>query len=472
MAAVAHMKGDGMSLPSQLSDTDQALVSGYDAHGKTLPGADHDWLARRRANAMALVGERGLPHRRVEEWKYTDLKAKLKGALGYAAPDLGEGDVSLGADPFAGIEGHHIVFVNGVFRSDLSDVSGLMPEAMAKPLSEVMTENPDWLVEYFGDVPEGAAAAPQALNMAAARDGVCIYVEAGKRVGKPIRLIHVTTAAAGGHVVPLRHLVLLCEGARAEIIESHFGADAEERIVSQVSEIHLQDRAVLHHIRSQQDGAGSVHLGAINVQVGEGARYTTVALTTGGDLTRNEVMTRFTGGDGYVSVSGAAMLMGAQHCDNTTVIDHAVADCESHELFKNVIADKARGVFQGKIIVARDAQRTDGYQLSQGLLLSPTAEVDTKPELEIYADDVKCSHGATIGALDDDAIFYLRTRGIPLGEAKSLLVGAFVGDVLEQIDNESVREALTAHVHSWLDTNKDRVANAISGPRALENGDD
>jgi Fe-S cluster assembly protein SufD len=154
------------------------------------------------------------------------------------------------------------------------------------------------------------------------------------------------------------------------------------------------------------------------------------------------------------------------------VIDHAVPDCESHELFKNVLADKARGVFQGKIIVARDAQRTNGYQMSRGLLLSPGAEADTKPELEIYADDVKCSHGATVGALDDTSIFYLRSRGIPEGEAKALLVGAFVAEVLDQIDDETVRGALTTHVDKWLEANRSRIEGAASADAFGGEGDD
>ncbi len=446
----------------ELNDTEQAFVTEY-AEAKTrLPGAERDWVGALRTGGMDVFRTAGLPHRRVEEWKYTDLRGRLQDSLPPMAPADGavlrEG---FGTDPFEAFAGPAMVFVNGFWREDLSSLGELPDGVSVEPLSQALKRDGADLEALFDHPLPERPQATHGLNLALMRDGAVLRVADGTVVEAPIRLVFLTTEAGAGQAAHTHNLIAVGSGAKATLLESHVGAPGA-RLATIGAHIHVAENGVLNHIKVQNDTRDAIHVASHFVRLAGHARYEGFALTAGGRLTRNESFVRFDGPEAFARTDGVTLMIDAQHADNTVVIDHAVPDCESHQLFKNVLADQARGVFQGKIIVRQDAQRTDGYQLSQGLLLSPRAEADTKPELEIYADDVKCSHGATIGALDSESIFYLRSRGLPEGDAKALLVEAFVGEALDEVPEEAVREALRAAVAGWLAVNRDRVVAAAA----------
>ena len=394
-----------------MSGTD--LLDGFDL--AALPGAST------REAAAARVRAGGWPTKRDEAWHYTDLAAGLRGfALGPAPA------VEVAAElP----EGPRVVFVNGRFDAARSAA-------------------PDW-VSQLGD----AAADPArggvvvALNTALAEDGVAITLAPGQQGGT---LFLVALAASRGETMPAiapRHRIVLGAGATLTLIETARGEGSY--LHAPVFEVDLGAGARLNHYRLQDESAEAVHVATIFAEIAGGAGYESFTLNRGARLSRNETHARLTGPAADVHLNAAQLLAGTQHGDVTTVVRHDAPDCASRQTVKSVLAGAARGVFQGRIEVDRIAQKTDGYQMNQALLLSDEAEIDSKPELEIFADDVKCSHGATIGALDPEQLFYLRSRGVPAAEAKSILIRAFLDEALEPVTDEAARAVFEAAIGAW-----------------------
>jgi len=392
-----------------------------------------------RQQAANYVAKSGLPHRRIEEWKWTDLRrlvdqaypAAIGGNL--ASADL---DTLLAVSPFGELAGSRLVFVNGVFDESRSQ----LPESVS--LSTLAkTDNAEFTLRD-GDIID-------ALNLTYASDGVIISVAKGKKVEKPIELVFIT-APDQPATVTTRNVITLEEGAELTILETHIGHD-DAYVANTVSEISIADNAIFHRVRLQEDGEKSIVLSNTAVTLGADAKLQDFTFTLGGKTVRNQGFVTFAGENTSANMSGSYMLAGKQHVDTTLVVNHAVPDCQSRELFKCVMDENARGIFQGKVIVARDAQKTDGQQSVNALLLSDGAEFDAKPELEIYADDVWCGHGATSGDLDESQLFYLKTRGIPEKQAKALLIAAFAAAAFEEIENEDVRDILTDLAQNWLD---------------------
>jgi Fe-S cluster assembly protein SufD len=281
-------------------------------------------------------------------------------------------------------------------------------------------------------------------------DGLVLEVPAGSSAGV-LELLSIATGGARrpGAFHP-RHLVRLESGARLTLIETAMGPVQDGvTLHNPVFEIEVAEGATLVHARLQQEGRQGFHLSNVHARVAAGGTYDNFTLNAGGRLVRNEIHIALTGPRAAAHMNGAQLLAGGQHADTTTFLDHAAPDCASRQTYKTVLAGKSRGVFQGKILVRQAAQKTDGYQMNQALLLSPDAEMDSKPQLEIYADDVKCSHGATVGELDHDQLFYLRSRGVPEPAARSLLIQAFLAEAVEGVTDEVAREALTAAVAGW-----------------------
>jgi Fe-S cluster assembly protein SufD len=387
-------------------------------------------LARRREEALARFAEAGLPTPRQEAWKYTNLVG-LK-HFGFArtepAPAL---DVAPALLP----DGRHrIVFANGVFRPELSRMEG--------PLATLVEARED----EIGAVAEREASPLVALNEGLARDGYLLRLPAGLVVAEPIEVIHVMTGGAAH----LRNLIVAGRGAQATIVERHVGLGEAESATNAVTELDLGPEAEIRIWKLQEESAGAHHLAFTAARLATNARFESAILTLGARLSRNETHVRLDGRGAACRLDGAYALRDRQHCDNTTVVTHAAPGCASRQTFKGALDDRARGVFQGKVWVAQEAQKTDAHQLSRALLLSDRAEIDAKPELHIYADDVKCSHGATAGELDEDALFYLRARGVPEAEARGLLVEAFLNDAFEGVANEIVRDAFAARIAAWV----------------------
>jgi Fe-S cluster assembly protein SufD len=412
-----------------------------------LPGAEPIRVLREKA--LRLFAEKGLPHRRVEEWKYTDLRVLLR----EMAPLAGKPDARAIAeakknDLLANIGAREITFVNGAFVAELSNLKGLEKGLSISPLADALSSDP-MLPQLLAGLNPSKYDAVFALNTAALNEGVVIDIAAGAQIAKPIHIRHVVT---GTSPVSVFGRVLLKTGkkSQATLVQSHSGPDAVAYQTNTVFQLSIADDAELDVVRVQAEGDRAIHLSMMIGAAGRESRVRSFALTTGAAISRHTVPFAFAGKDVRASISGATLLRNKQHADMTLEVDHALPGGESRELFKTVLDDESRGVFQGLIVVRPDAQKTDGRMMSAALLLGEAAEMDNKPELEIFADDVQCAHGATTGALDDDLLFYLRARGIPKKEAESLLIQSFFGEAIEQIENAKIRDAVMNLASGWL----------------------
>jgi Fe-S cluster assembly protein SufD len=303
--------------------------------------------------------------------------------------------------------------------------------------------------------PQGQPLA--ALNTMLFEDGLVVTVPAGV-AGGMLDLVSVATETERPAAFHPRHLIRLEAGASLTLIETATGPEGARYLHNPVFEIEVAEGATLVHARLQQEAPRAFQLATVYASVAAGGTYDNFTLNAGGRLVRNEIHTTLTGPKAACHMNGAQLLGAGQHADTTTFLDHAAPDCASRQTYKTVLAGKSRGVFQGKILVRQIAQRTDGYQMNQALLLSPEAEIDSKPQLEIYADDVKCSHGATVGELDAEQLFYLRTRGIPEARARSMLVEAFLTEAVEGVNDAGARAALEAAVTGWWEKQAEAAA--------------
>ena len=415
-----------------------ALADSFAAAKGRLPGAGA--LATLRAEAFRQFSTSGLPHRRVEEWKYTDLRALMRDAKPLAgAPDAAaKASASNAGASLASIEGRRIVFIDGAFAPELSDLAGLEAGLSIRSMGEALAAGDPQVTSLLGKlVPTDDVAV--ALNTAFMGDGAVIRVGEGAALARPLHLVF---ANAGGTpaAVFIRSLVVIEKCARAS-----------EHQVNAVLELKVGDEAHVDHVKITGEGAGALHVSTLMAAVGAHARFNEFLFTTGGTVVRNQMFVRFDGEGTIAGIRGASLLRGRQHADTTLIADHVAADCTGREMFKSVVDDEGRAVFQGKIIVRPDAQQTDARMATHALLLSETAEADNKPELEIFADDVQCGHGATSGDLDEDLLFYLKARGIPAKDAEALLIQAFVGEAVEGIEHAGLRDALMEQVVAWLE---------------------
>ena len=425
-----------------------ALATSFAAAKRALPGAAA--VAALREDAFRRFDAEGLPHRRIEEWKYTDLRALMRDAKPLAAvPDAAaKARAEQAAASLEMIDARRIVFVDGAFVPELSDLAGLEPGLTIRSMAQMLVAGDPRLAARLGKVvPTDDVAV--ALNTAFMGDGAVIHVAAGAALARPIHLVFVNAGGEGASVF-VRSLVVIEKGARAMLVESHLGAGIREDQVNTVLELEVGDDAHVDHIKITGEGAGTLHLSTLMAAIGAHARFNAFLFTTGGAVVRNQAFVRFNGEGTIAHIGGANLLKGRQHADTTLVADHAVAACTSREVFKSVLDEEGRSVFQGKIVVRPHAQKTDAKMATHALLLSEIAEADNKPELEIFADDVVCGHGATSGDLDEDLLFYLRARGIPAKEAEALLIQAFVGEAVEGIEHAGLRDALMDHVAAWL----------------------
>ncbi len=432
----------------QRSEAETAYLEAFAEAGEVLPKAQ--WLEPARQAARDSFAETGLPHRRDEAWRWTDLRTVLD--TGFPPALTGsQSEVPAGVkSPFTALDRHVIMFVDGHLRAELSDYEGLCGAAQCVCIDEDLDDAPQWLREKFGSAFTDEHDAVSALNTVFLTGGIAISVPAGTKVDKPVELIFVNTGTEP-QTLNTRCLLVLGDGAEITLLETHLGVGDGRYVANSWTEVFLGTGARAEHIKVQNETASAVHLANTHSVIGAGATFNSLCLSAGAQTTRNQIKSRLDGEGGHVGIAGAYMLSDRQHCDTALMVDHAVPECTSGELFKCVMDDHARGIFQGKIIVRPDAQKTDGMQMTQGLLLSETAEFDAKPELEIFADDVRCTHGATCGELDEDQMFYLRSRGIPADEAKSLLIAAFIGEAVDEIESEEIRDLVKAYVAELRD---------------------
>lgn len=430
---------------------EQALAEAYRAGRALLPGGDA--LLDLREAAFREFEARGLPHRRIEEWKYTDLRGLMREAKPLAGPadDAAKARAARAGRTVGDIDARRIVFVDGMLVPELSDLDRLSPGLSIRSMAQALALGDPLVAAHLGKVVDSAGDTTVALNTAFMRDGAVICVADGATVERPIHLVF---AATGAEPVAIygRSLVVVGKGARAMLVESHEATAAHQ--LNAVLELIVGDGAHVDHVKITDGSIEALHISTLLAAIGAHARYNEFGFHAGGGLVRNQLFVRFDGEGAVAGIRGASLLKGRQHMDSTLVADHKAGGCQSRELFKAVLDDQSRSVFQGKIIVRPHAQQTDAKMMTRALMLSQEAEADNKPELEIFADDVQCGHGATAGALDEELKFYLMARGIPQPEAEALLVQAFVGEAVEGIEHAGLRDALMDYVVGWLRTRK------------------
>ncbi|MGA7994663.1 MAG: Fe-S cluster assembly protein SufD [Bradyrhizobium sp.] len=440
-----------MNVALAKTETGRALSDAFALARDRLPGSGK--VSEARQQAFEAYERAGLPHRRIEDWKYTDLRVLMREVLPLAAaPDAAALKRAAAALKLHAIDGaRRLALVDGMFAPSLSETGNLEKGLGIRTLREVLeagdakvqalqaqllgSENPDTMV---------------ALNSAMMTDGLVIEVADGVALTQPLHVVHI---ASGG--VPsamfTRSLLKLGNGASATLVESYISAEGTKAYqVHDSLIVSIGDKARLDQVRLIEDSREAFNISSASVTLGAKAHFNTFGLTSGSNVSRYQATIAFAGEGSRVETNGVNLLNGRQHADSTLFLDHAVPNCESREIFRAVVDDRGHSVFQGRIIVRPGAQKTDAKMMTRALLLSDEAEADNKPELEIFADDVTCGHGATTGALDESLLFYLQARGLPEKEAQALLIQAFVGEAIESIASDALRELAISAAQRWL----------------------
>ncbi|MBI3284100.1 MAG: Fe-S cluster assembly protein SufD [Burkholderiales bacterium] len=408
-----------------------------------LPGAGLPWLRRARAEAMERFAASGFPGLRDEEWKYTSLAALER--LAFPPSPVQRADCAVAAALLATLQlapgaAHLLVFCDGRHAPALSTPGRLPDGVKLLSLAQALEQMPKMLDVLDVLEPRLTDGSGQtvfgALNTALMQDGACLYLPPGASVTQPLHLLFLTTQAAACH---LRNVIVAGDGARASVIEHYAGPDGLPYFNNVVSQIYLAGGAAVCHYKLQQEGRHAFHIAGIHALQGAASRLESHSISLGAALARNDISTSFEAEGCGAILNGLYLTAGRQHVDHHTRIDHKQAGGTSREYYRGILDGISRAVFNGKVVIHAGAQKSDAHQANHNLLLSRDAEIDSKPQLEIHADDVQCTHGATVGQLDDEQLFYLRTRGIEQAMAKSLLVHAFARDVLARIKLDSLR---------------------------------
>lgn len=427
------MKVEDIQSPAiqRYADDSAALAGRLPGHGVT-------WVEKLRRDALERFRALGFPTLRHEDWKYTNVAAVERK---HFAPVATPGEVPaerVAEHVFSDLDADILVFVDGHYAAGLSRIDTLPAGATVQPLSAALTDGAGWLPQALATAPGGSGF--DALNAALWSDGAAIRLEAGARLPRPVHVIFMATG--GEHAAHVRNVVEAGEGTEATVIEHYVSLPGAAMLTTAATRIAMGAKAGVEHVKLLQEDVKSVHVATIRAAQARDSRLTSHSVAMGAQLARNDIEVRFEGPGAEATLNGLYLAGGRQHVDHHTRVDHAVPRCVSREYYRGILDGHGRGVFNGRVMVHEGAQQTDAQQVNNNLLLSRDAEIDTKPQLEIFADDVKCAHGATVGQLDDDMLFYLRSRGIGEATARSLLTYAFANDVLNRIRLEPVRVRL------------------------------
>jgi Fe-S cluster assembly protein SufD len=404
------------------------------------------WLVELRRDGAARFRGTGIPDTRVEAWRFTDLKPLRKREFRWSPEPAALSAEAARAMLLAETGGVRLAFVNGVYAPALS--GGRLPDegAVASSLAAALDEREDPVRGLVGSVANLDRHPFAALNTAFVADGAVIRIPPDTTLEAPIHLLFLTAGDGPPRAAYPRVAIELAHGARARVIEEFVGAPEADTFVAPVTEIVVGENASVDHVKLQREGAKTIHLGTVAARLERNARLTGHSLSVGGRLVRTDVDVLLAGEGSECTLNGLYAVAGRQHVDHHTYVDHASPHTVSRQLYKGVLDGKATGVFNGRVLIREGAQRIDASQTNNNLLLSNEALVNTNPELEIFADDVKARHGATIGQIDEEALFYLRSRGIEHAEARRILIQGFAGEMLERVGIEPLRDALAAYL--------------------------
>ena len=416
------------------------FVEGFNLFQGALNGDAESPLGIRRREAFERFAANGFPTTKHEEWKYTNVSPIQRT---HFRPVLAPEELPEGADDAFGKgfdgDAFRLVFVNGHFSPERSSIGDMPEGVIVKSLASAIRENTELVTDNIAGYPDTFEHAFAALNTAHIRDGAFVFVPKNVVLEKPVFLCYLTVAEGDPVVTYPRTLLVAESGAQATVVEEFTGRDGDTYLTNAVAEVVVGENARVDHVVLQHQSHAAYHVAASHARLGRNSNYFNNIISFGGKIARNDPAAILGGEGGHASLDGMYLVSQDQLIDSHTSIDHAMPHCTSHELYKGILRDNGHGVFNGKIFVRKDAQKTDSKQSNTNLLLSDAAAIDTKPQLEIFADDVKCTHGATIGRLDDSSVFYLRARGIGKEDARKMLVYAFAAEIVEHIGNEDVR---------------------------------
>ena len=415
--------------------------------------AQPSWLFPLRKAGLARFAELGFPTFKHEDWRFTNVapiaKLPFKPVLDATASGLTRD--ALAQFPFAKLPGTRLVFVNGHFAADLSTTPAQQNGIKVGNLAVALTTDSALIEKHLGRYVRTEDNAFAALNNAFFQDGGFVYVPAGQSIGEPVHFLFINTSKDAGAAMHPRNLIVVERDAKATVIESYVSLASAPTFTNAVTEFALGDNAIVEHCKFQDESTEAYHLAALHSHLGHKVNFSSHSIATGARLSRNNLRTTLNGEHIEAILNGVYITNGDQLADHYMIVDHAKPNCASHEYFNGILAGKSKGVFHGRILVRPDAQKTDAKQTNKNLLLSDDASADTKPQLEIYADDVKCTHGATIGQLNDESIYYLRSRGIGLEKARRMLIHAFAGEIIDRVKHDALREELDALVWDRLE---------------------
>ena len=412
------------------------------------------WLSPLRKAGITRFAELGFPTLHDEDWRFTNVAplARLPFKPVFeAATDVTES--ALKDRVFASLAGPRLVFVNGRFNAGLSSVRDLPAGVKIASLASALGSDTALIEKHLNHCARMDDTAFAVLNQAFFLDGGFIHVPAGKVLTEPIQLIFISTAKHNGDTTHPRNLIIAEANSKATVIESYLSTGSAAYFTNAVTEIIAGDNTTLEHVKFQDEAADAFHVATIAGELGCTSNVNIHSFALGAKLSRNNIRTKLAGEGLECILNGLYLTRGEQLADHHMIVEHAQPHCASHEYFNGILDDKSKGVFHGRIYVHPAAQKTDAKQTNKNLLLSDDATADTKPQLEIYADDVKCTHGATVGQLNEESIFYLRSRGIPEKTARRMLIHAFAGEIIERVKCESVREQLDKIVWDRLEAN-------------------
>ncbi len=419
-------------------------------HFRESPPPGPAWLDRLRKEAIAEFEALGLPTRTHEDWRFTNLSGLADTELveAFVAPPLSESWVE-STHKAVGAE-IRLVFANGLFRPELSQLATLPEGARVASIAEILEQAPELIESSLGQLAETKNHPLVALNTALFRDGAWIDIGAGTTVSDPIHLVFVQTGGDTHIAAHPRVLIHAAANSHATVVEHYIGEAPRSGLTNPVTEIRVERDAHLEHVSLQERRLGSFHLGSIDSYQESGSHLGSHSIAIGEGVARLEIRSCLGGEGAHVDMNGLYLVRDRQHVDHHTTIDHAMPRTTSKELYKGILDERGRGVFHGRIHVRPDAQKIDAQQTNRALLLSDGAQINSKPQLEIHADDVKCSHGASVGQLDEDHLFYLRSRGLSFEDARSILTFAFASEVVEALPLEPLRDYLKYAILRWL----------------------
>lgn len=430
------------------------------------------WLAQRRSNAIAQAITLGWPTPSLEDWRFTPItplsKLPFHPAQTGSLPPGQPLNIALNP-PFSDLPGPRLVFVNGHFQPGLSNLGGLPAGVTVSPLPLALSTHPALLEANLGRHSPAAPDVLTALNTAFFTDGAFIHVPDHVAVDAPVQCIHILAPDKAGTVAVPRNLIILGQHARLTLLETWLGVtgNSPAALVLPLTEIAAGDHSTLEWLKFQDEATSTFHLASLHGRFGRESRSHAHSFSLGAQVARTNIRTHLAGPGLECVLNGLYVTKGSQIADHHMVVDHAEPHCASHEYFNGILDDQSRGVFHGRILVRPIAQKTDAKQTNKNILLSDDATVDSKPQLEIYADDVKCTHGATIGQLNDESIFYLRARGIGLERARRMLIHAFAGEIINRVQHEATRNRISQIIWDRLESNP-HVAESSPTPQPAQ----